>query len=298
MKKLLFLYNLHAGKGQARMKLPGILDALTQAGYLVTAYPTQGPGDAVQMAQRYGARYDRLVCCGGDGTLHEVVNGLMALPPEKRPVVGYLPAGTTNDFARNLDLPRGLENMARVAAAGCPRPCDVGRFQKDYFIYVAAFGLFSDVAYSTPQQSKNVLGHLAYVLKGVTELSSLKGYHLRVEHDKGVLEDDFVYGMFSNTVSVGGVIGLPKSEVALDDGLLEAVLVRMPKNPIEFQAAVRALVQQEYNESGGVMGLHSSKFTVTCEEPVPFTLDGEFGGEHTGVMIDDSPRAFTIVYGK
>ena len=298
MKKLLFIYNPHAGKGRVRGKLTGILNAFTRAGCLVTAYPTQGPEDASRVARDLAPEFDRLACSGGDGTLHEVISGLMELPQGSRPPVGYLPAGTTNDFARNLNLPKGMEEMAPLAATGEPRPVDIGRLGENYFIYVAAFGLFTDVAYNTPQQFKNAFGHLAYVLKGVSELKNLKGYPLRVEHDGGVLEGEYLYVMVSNTVSVGGLIGLPSDEVSLNDGLLEAVLVEKPQTVVQMNAIVYALAKQEYSENSGVIALHSSRFRIHCEETVPFTLDGEFGGEYAQADIHAVNTPIQIVCGK
>lgn len=299
MEKLLFIYNPHAGRGQVRSKLTGILNAFTKAGKLVTAYPTQGPGDAARTAKELSPGFDRVACCGGDGTLHEVVSGLMELPRDSRPPVGYLPAGTTNDYARNLHLPKSMEEMATLAAAGEPRPVDIGQLGERYFIYVAAFGAFTDVAYNTPQQFKNAFGHLAYVLKGAAELNStLKGYALRVEHDEGVLEGEYLYGMVSNTVSVGGILGLPSDEVVLDDGLLELVLVEKPKTVAQLNAVILALAKQEYNAESGVVGLHSSRFRITCDEAIPFTLDGEFGGEYSETEIAAVNTPVRIVYGK
>lgn len=297
MEKLLFIYNPHAGRGRARGKLAGMLNAFTRAGCLTTAYPTQGPGDAARAARDLAAQYDRLAVCGGDGTLHEVVTGLMDLPEKARPPIGYIPAGTTNDYARNLNLPREMEAMAALAASGEPRPVDLGRLGDRHFIYVAAFGAFTDVAYNTPQEFKNMFGHLAYVLKGVAELSGLKGYGLRLEHDGGVMEGEFLYGMVSNTISVGGIIGLPREEVALDDGLLEAVLVKMPRSVPQMNAAIRALARQEYSEEAGVIGLHSSRLCITSGEPLPFTLDGEFGGEPTQAEITAVEKPIRIVCG-
>lgn len=298
MKKLLFIYNPHAGKGRVRGKLTGILNAFTRAGCLVTAYPTQGPEDASRVARDLAPEFDRLACSGGDGTLHEVISGLMELPQGSRPPVGYLPAGTTNDFARNLNLPKGMEEMATLAATGESRPVDIGRLGENYFIYVAAFGLFTDVAYNTPQQFKNAFGHLAYVLKGVSELGSLKGYPLQVEHDGGVLEGEYLFGMVSNTVSVGGILGLPSDEVILDDGLLELILVEKPGSVAQMNAVIRALAKQEYDEDSGVVGLHSSHFRITCAQAVPFTLDGEFGGEHTDAEIAAVNTPVSIVCGE
>lgn len=298
MENLLFIYNPMAGKGQARPKLSGIINAFTRAGCLVTAYPTQARGDARRMVKELAPKFDRVAVCGGDGTLHEVMAGLMDLPKSARPPVGYIPAGTTNDYARNLGLPRGMEKMATLAATGEPRGVDLGKLGKEHFIYVAAFGVFTDVAYNTPQEAKNALGHLAYVLKGASELHNVKSYRLTIAHDEGVLEGDYLYGMVSNTISVGGLIGLPSDEVALDDGLLEAILVKMPQSVPEFNAAVRALARQEYSQESGVMVLHSSRFRITCAETVPFTADGEFGGEYKKVEISAVHTPVRIVYGK
>lgn len=298
MKKLLFIYNPHAGRGQAGGKLAGILDAFTRAGWLTTAYPTQSSGDALRITKEMAAGFDRVACCGGDGTLHEVVNGLMALPEGARPPLGYIPTGTTNDYARNLSLPPEMEDMATLAVSGTPRAVDVGRMGEEHFIYVAAFGAFTTVAYDTPQQFKNILGHLAYVLKGAAELAGLKSYRLRLEYDGGVREGDYLFGMVSNTVSVGGILGLPAEEVVLDDGLLEAVLVEMPESMSDLNNAILALARHEYGEDSGVIGLHSSHFHITCEEAVPFTLDGEFGGDHQEVAIDAVHTPVRIVFGE
>ena len=297
MDKLLFIYNPHAGKGQVGGKLATIINAFTQAGTLVTAYPTQGPGDAIRCARELAAGFDRVVVSGGDGTLHEVITGLMALPQDARPPIGYIPAGTTNDFARNLSLPKGVEKMAALAAAGNSRPVDVGRLGERHFIYVAAFGAFTDVAYNTPQQAKNALGHLAYLLQGISELANLKSYSLTIDHDEGRLEGNYLCGMVCNTVSVGGIIGLPSDQVALDDGLLEAVLVRTPLSMQDLNAALVALATQEYTQESGVTILHSSRFRITCGEAVPYTLDGEFGGEHTQAELEVIPTPIRIVYG-
>lgn len=297
MKPLLFIYNPHAGKGKVRSKLADILDGLTQEGWLVTARPTAGPGDATAIAAELGGHYERVVCCGGDGTLNETVTGLLALP--NPPVLGYIPAGTTNDFSRNLNLPRGMEQAAVTAASGFPRPCDMGRFNDRTFVYVAAFGAFTDVSYETPQNFKNMFGHLAYLLEGVSRLGSLKSYHLRVEHDGGTTEGDFIYGMVSNTVSVGGFRGMPQAQVKLDDGLFEALLIRTPRTAAELQGIVLALALQRPDESGGaVLGFHTAKITVTSEAPLAWTLDGEFGGEVAAASIENRKQAVSIVCGK
>ncbi len=296
MRQMLFIYNPHAGKGKVRAKLADILDGLTAAGWLVTVRPTTGPGDATAIAAELGAHYERVVCCGGDGTLNETVSGLLTL--RNPPVLGYIPAGTTNDFSRNLALPKGMGEAAAVAAAGFPRLCDMGRFNDRTFVYVAAFGAFTEVSYDTPQNFKNMFGHLAYLLEGVTRLTSLKTYTLRVEHDGGTVEGEFIYGMVSNTVSVGGFQGLPKEQVKLDDGLFEVLLVRAPKTAAELQGIVRALALQSTHESGGaVVGFHTAGLTITCASSMAWTLDGEYGGDPKVARIENRKQAVSIVCG-
>ena len=296
MKKLLFIYNLHAGKGQLKAHLSDVLDELTKAGWLVCVHPTQGPADATAAAKALGGAFDRVVCAGGDGTLHEVVTGLMT--QDCRPPIGYIPAGSTNDFARNLALPRSYRDMAAAAGAGVPRPVDVGRFNDRYFLYVAAFGAFTDVSYDTPQSLKNMFGHLAYVLEGVTRLASLQSYHLTVEHDGGALEGEYLFGMVCNTISVGGFQGPSSDEVRLDDGLFEVVLIKQPSNAGELQSIIRCLLQMGPDESGAVTCLRTGNLRLSGDQPIPWTLDGEYGGDPRRVEIENCCHGVTIVYGK
>ena len=297
MKRLLFIYNPQAGKGLIKPHLANVVDAFTKAGYLVTVWPTQGKADAARVAARQGWWYDRVVCCGGDGTLSETVSGLLTL--DVPPVLGYIPTGTTNDFAKNLGLPRGVEKAAVTAMEGTPRPCDMGRFNDRTFVYVAAFGVFTDVSYDTPQQFKSAFGHLAYVLEGATKLGDLgRGYHLTVEHDGGTLEGDFIYGMVTNTNSVGGFKVFPSDQVSLDDGVFEVVLVRQPKNVADLQDALVSLVRQSHEESRQVEAFHTSRLKVAAAEPLPWTLDGEYGGDPEVAKIENLHKAITLVWGK
>ena len=297
MKKLLFIYNTHAGKGLLRTRLAGALEAMTGA-WDVTVHPTRGAGDAAETARARAGEFDRIVCAGGDGTLHEVVNGLMALPPEARPEVGYIPAGTTNDFAKNLSLPKTLEDLAATAAAGVPRPVDVGRFNDSFFVYVAAFGAFTDVAYNTPQATKSLLGHGAYMLEGMTRIASIQAYPLTVEHDGGTETGEFCYGMVSNTISVGGFKGMPTQPVELDDGVFEVILVRQPQNPLQLQAIIKALLTMSPDEGGLVTSFRTSRLRIAGGQALPWTLDGEFGGDHAQVEIENCQKAVAIVHGQ
>lgn len=296
MKNLLFIYNPQAGQGRARGKLSDMVGVFVAEGYLPTVYPTQAAGDATELVRSIGKHYRRIVCCGGDGTLHEVVAALMEM--EKPPVLGYIPAGTTNDFSRNLDLPRDMAKAALVAAAGPTMACDMGRFNGRSFVYVAAFGAFTDVSYDTPQQFKNLFGHLAYVLEGIGRLGSIRNWKMKVEHDGGELEGEFIFGMVSNTRSVGGFQGWPAREVELDDGAFEVILVRAPQNPLELQAILQSVITQSPGEEGPVVGFHTKGLTLTCDEEVAWTLDGEYGGSHKSVRVENVQKALRLCYQK
>ncbi len=296
MKKLLFLFNPTSGTGAVKGHLPGILDAFTKEGWLTTAYPTQCRGDATRVAAELGGQFERVVCCGGDGTLNETIAGLLKL--ENPPVLGYIPAGSTNDFSRNLGLPKVLEEAAHVAVTGPVRRSDVGQFNERTFIYVAAFGAFTDVSYETPQEFKNMFGHLAYLMEGVSRLGSIKSYPVTLTHDGGTVEGDFFYGMISNTISVGGFKNPLATDVSLDDGLFEVLLIRRPKSLAELQSFVTTLQQKAPVDGGAILSFSTRSLQVTCPEPLPWTLDGEYGGSPLTVDISNRYQALDLVWGK
>ena len=300
MKKLLYIYNPTAGRRTAKASLSDVVEVFSRQGYEITVHPTQERGDATRTVLEDGGGFDRVVCCGGDGTLNETVQGLLALPADKRPVLGYIPAGTTNDFSRTLELPRTLPELAEAAGAGAPRPIDVGEAEGRPFTYVAAFGLFTDVSYSTPQANKNLLGHFAYLLEGMGRLASIPSYHMKVSTPEGKeVEGDFIYGMVGNTVSVGGLVNLPRDKVLLDDGRFEVILIRQPKTAKDWQSILTALTTLELSKDGegAVVGFSAGEVTFTCDAPVAWTVDGEFGGEQQITTVRNLPRALTIACG-
>ena len=284
MKKMLFIYNPNAGTGVLKPKLSDVLDIFVKAGYEVTVYPTQCYHDAMAKAESYTESYDVVVCSGGDGTLDEVVT---AMARRKDPVpIGYIPTGTTNDFANSLHISKDLLEAADTAANGVPFPCDVGVFNDDYFVYIAAFGLFTDVSYETKQSVKNVLGHLAYVLEGTKRLFNIPSYHIKITHDGETIEDDFVFGMVTNTRSVGGFKGLVNQSVSLNDGVFEVLLIRMPKTPLDLSNIISYMfLVEEPNEY--VYKFKASAIHFTSEESVDWVLDGEYGGARTEVTIEN-----------
>ena len=215
-KKMLFVYNPKAGKERIRSNLLDIIDIFAKADYEIVVHPTQKKGDAVQAVMDRSDEYDIVACCGGDGTLDEVVSGMWK--SKRRTTIGYVPAGSTNDFAVSLGIPSAMHEAAEGIVNGNEFQCDIGVMNEETFVYIAAFGLFTDVSYQTKQDVKNVLGHMAYILEGAKRLSEIRSYHLKVTTDEGVIEDDFVFGMVTNSRSVGGFKDITGKQILMDDG--------------------------------------------------------------------------------
>ena len=291
-KKLLFVFNPKSGKGLIKNYLVDIVDTMVKAGYEVTIYSTQAQGDAIKKVAEEAKNYDRVVCSGGDGTLDEVVTG-MNMSEVKVPI-GYIPAGSTNDFANSLGIPKDMVKASEVAVTGKEFPCDVGYFNGDTFVYVAAFGLFTEVSYKTSQQMKNVLGHAAYILEGAKQLRDIPSYVMQVEHDGEVFQDKFVYGMVTNSVSVGGFKGMTGPDVKLDDGVFEVTLIKSPKNPIELNAILGSLTNL-IDDTDMIYSFKTNEIKFTSAEKVAWTLDGEFGGEHDELVVKNLNKHIQII---
>lgn len=264
MKRMLFIYNPRAGKGEIRSRLSYILEEFSRADYEVVVHPTIGAKDATRMVQEYGDSFDMIVCSGGDGTLDEVVTG-MQTGRFTRPL-GYIPAGSTNDYASSLGIPKQMRNAARAIIHGTVYQCDLGRLNDSYFIYVAAFGMFVDVSYATPQDMKNTFGHMAYVFKGMQSLSSMKAYHLRYEADGVSGEGNFLLGMVTNSHSVGGFKGITGPDVTLDDGMFEVILFSMPALAVEYPSMLNSLVNQTPNKN--IIQFKTSKLEMWFDEEI------------------------------
>lgn len=291
-KKLLFIFNPCSGKGQIKNKLMEVIDIMVKAGYEVTIHSTQDREDAMQKVKNEAKNYDLVICSGGDGTLDEAVTGMMQ--SEKKVPLGYIPAGSTNDFANSLKIPKDIVKAAHVAVEGRKFPVDVGYFNGDSFIYIAAFGLFTDVSYQTSQELKNVLGHAAYILEGAKRLHNITSYKMRVEYDGNIIEDEFAYGMITNSVSVGGFKKLTGKNVLLNDGLFEVTLIRMPKNPVEWNEILGCLANLK-DDSELIYTFKTDCVKFLPEDVIPWTLDGEFGGEHKNVIVKNVHQALEIM---
>ena len=291
-KTLLFIVNPRAGKTRSMAPLFGAVAHFSEAGYLVSVRQTQGPGHAVELAAEEGGRFDRVVCFGGDGTLNETVSGLLRL--DAPPPLGYIPGGSTNDFAASLGLSPDPVEAARQITSSEGALLDVGRFNGRSFVYIASFGAFTRVSYSAPQSIKNDLGHLAYLLQGVKDLSSLRPYRATVTAGDETCDGRVLFGAVTNTTSVGGLRKLQKDKVVLDDGLFEMLLIPTPTTALELQALIRCLLLQDF-EGAGVIFRHVSAVTVQTPEAFPWTLDGEYGSGAEEITIVNERRKLNFL---
>ena len=302
MSKLLFIYNPNSGKGNIRKEISFILENLSIKGYEIRVFPTAKSGDAADMAKNEACNYDLLVCAGGDGTFNEVARGLMETEKSGKniPVIGYIPVGTVNDFATSLDIPKEAADAVDVILNGAEKTVDIGSFSVgensklySYFTYVAAFGAFTEVSYETSQDVKNVIGKAAYFLEGVKSLQKIRPYHLKISYDGNEVEDDFIFGMIANSKSVGGFKGITGPEVYLDDGEFDAIFVKTPKTPLDLQNIINSFILMDM-KTDNICHFHSGCIRVEADENLQWTLDGEAGGSHQIVSIDNHKQALTV----
>ncbi len=294
-RKLLLIVNPAAGRGAYRKEFADALKLLYEGGILPTVCFTVGRGDATNLARSLGPDYDLLACLGGDGTLSEVMAGLMQL--QEPPPLGYMPMGTSNDVATTLSIPKNnpIGAVKRILE-GTPHPYDVGGFgEKDYFAYIAAFGAFTEVSYATPQNQKKLLGHLAYVLQGAALLPKIEAYPTRVEYDDGVVEANLVYGSMSNSTSVAGFLRLPEEMVSLGDGLSELVLVKDPGNLAALSELADSVLSRRF-DSDKLLILHTKKASFTFDRPVPWTRDGEAGGSYEQIELCNYEAPICLIF--
>lgn len=290
-KKLLFIYNPRAGRGKVGGNLADIIEVFAKADYSVIAAPTLKSGDATTYARERDPDVELVVCSGGDGTLDETVTGVVE--SGFRTPIGYIPSGSTNDFGESLDISKDMVTAAETIVAGRSFECDLGVFNNDYFVYVAAFGLFTDVSYETKQSVKNLLGHGAYLLEGMKRIPFIRPFPMKVTYGDNVIEDEFAFGMVTNSFSVGGIKNITGKDVEMDDGLFEVTLIKMPKNPFDLNEILRGMLDREF-DSEFVYRFSASEITFESPEPTPWTRDGENGGSHTNVSIKNICRGIDI----
>ncbi len=293
MKRMLFIMNPFAGQKKVNKHLADILLEFSRADYEILTHITTAQGDAVAAAEKWGTYVDLVVCSGGDGTLNETITGMLRAGA-KAPI-GYLPAGTTNDFASSLGLSSNPLQAAQDILEGEPVVYDVGRFGSRYFSYVASFGAFTKSSYAVPQNIKNALGHTAYILGGISELSQIRKEHIRMEIDGRVVEDDFIFGAICNSLSIGGILNLDPKQVDLGDGKFEVLLVRTPRNLTEITECIAAVQNQTYN-CGMITFCSARKVKIYADPEMPWTLDGEREDGHGEVEAENLHHAVRLVH--
>lgn len=300
MKQLLFIVNPVAGRTQIRSHLYDIVEIFANYDYEITMHPTLGEHDARDTVRKKGNQYDLVVCAGGDGTLDQTITGMM-LGNIQTPL-GYIPCGTTNDFAKSIGIPKDAVRAARRAVKYKPHAIDIGALHgieadddaNDYFVYIASFGAFTDVAYSTPQDLKNTFGHTAYLMEAVKALTSLKSYHVTIEANDRQITGDYIFAMVCNSLSVGGFRAIGARDVEFDDGLFEVVLIRYPQSPLELQSILNSILLDQDNEKY-ITTFKTDHIIFHSDDPIPWDLDGEYGGDHTDVTIDIHKKAINLV---
>ena len=296
-KKILFLYNPNSGKGRIRKNLEAITDVFRGEGHLVDVYATKGPLDGQNKVYADAGNYDLVVCAGGDGTLSEVVSGMMEAP--RRVPIGFIPAGSTNDTRTGFGLPKDMVRAARVCLHGQEFQTDVGKLNEDYFTYVASLGSLSAVSCFTPQEMKRILGHGAYLVEGIRQLMKMESCDMTVEFDDKVIQGNFFLGMITNSMSVGGFEGITGGDVDLQDGLFEVSLLRRPRNLLEFNREVDLmLIHNKENRQildDVVVKLKTNKLIITSDTPIQWVRDGENGGKHKKAVIEVCRKAVTIM---
>lgn len=294
MKTVLFIFNPVAGTAKIRKNLYEIVDFYDENDCLVTFCPTRKLVEYVDGQGLDIRNFDIIVCSGGDGTLNMVAAFFQQQHLDKP--IAYVPSGSTNDYAYSIGIPDNINAALCNTLNGAVRRIDIGSFNGKYFLYVAAFGIFTKTSYSTPQKNKNMLGHMAYILEGVKQISEIRGYHMRIEvKDGAVLEGDYMLGLVTNTLSIGGFKNLLPRDIALDDGEFEVLMIRRPTNLVELHGIITAMLKEKIESNEYMTFVRTSKVIIHAEEKIAWTLDGEYGGEEQDVEIVNMERCLEIV---
>jgi len=294
LKKLLFIINPNSGKMRAKSYVLKIIQMFSKKGYVVTVYPTEKSGHGIEIAENYAKDFDLVVCCGGDGTLNEVVQGIMKSGANVP--VGYIPAGSTNDLATSIKLPKSIMKAADFAVSNPSRKYDLGLFDDvKYFNYIASFGAFTETSYNTPQSLKNSLGHLAYILEGAKSLGNIYSFDMKIHYDGNVIEDEFIFGAVLNTTSMGGIMRLNNQNINFNDGMFEVLLIRNPDNVADLTTTINCLMSQKF-DLDNVLLFPASEVTFECESPLDWSIDGELYKGSKNVNIKVIKDALNLIY--
>ena len=292
-KKLLLIVNPCSGRAKMYTELLKVVEVFSYADYLVSVYPTKSRGDATQYVEKLNHDdFDLIVVCGGDGTLNEVITGIMQtglnIP------LGYIPSGTLNEWSSGLKISRNIETAAKDITTGVETKLDIGRFDDKYFSYTASFGAFTSASYSAPQDIKNVLGQAAYFFEGIKSLTNIKPFHLKFTHENGVTEGDFLFGAISNSLSVGGIVKYDKTAVELNDGEFEVLLIRKPDNILKLQPLIDGILKRDFNREG-MDFFRTKNLTIEAMQEVSWTLDGEYAEGKEKMQVSNLHNAITLI---
>lgn len=289
-RNVLLIVNPCAGRTKSRAGTFDIVNKFSTNDYEFSIHTTTCRGDATNIVRKNYDDKQLVVCCGGDGTLNETINGVMDMP--NRLPIGYIPTGSTNDLATTLGIPTDINKATDLIMSGHTNSYDLGLFNNRYFSYVASFGAFTKSSYATSQKMKNRLGHMAYILNGLGELKNIRAVHMKIEYDGGVLEDDFMFGSISNSTSVAGLFRFKTEDVKLNDGIFELLLVK--KISLASVPVALGKIRAQQYDGKQIILLRTSKVKITSDESVAWTLDGEYGGAHKTVMIHVLEKAIDI----
>jgi YegS/Rv2252/BmrU family lipid kinase len=291
--KMLFIINPVAGRTHSKNNLQHIIELFKSHGYHVSVKKTSYRGHATELVMKHGENHDIIICNGGDGTLNEVISGVMRLG--KTINIGYIPSGTTNDFASSLNLSDKIETAAMTILSGKPRKVDIGLFGDNrYFSYIASFGAFTGSSYSTPQSYKNLIGHLAYVLDGMRDIPNIRPHHVRIEANGNTYEGDYLFGAVSNSISIGGLLKLDTNQVDLNDGLFEIILIKNPKTPLDLSRMLLSISKKEYSDKS-IQFIKAQEAVFYMDEVIPWSIDGEFEAGMNIVRIQNITNAISIM---
>lgn len=292
-KKLLLIVNPCSGKAKMKPNLMKVVQIFSNDGYRVTVYPTKAPADATNFAASLKeGEFDVIVVCGGDGTLNEVITGVMQSGITCK--IGYIPAGTLNEWSTGLKISKVITKAAADILDGKETTLDIGKFGEKYFTYTASFGAFTSASYATPQKVKNILGQAAYILEGVKSIAAIKSTHLKIEADDRVIEGDFLFGAISNSFSVGGVVKYKKDLVTLNDGLFEVFLIRKPDNILKIQPLIDGILKHKFDKEG-MEFFHAKNLTIYSENEIAWTLDGEFAPSKGEICVNNIHNAINFI---
>lgn len=292
-KKLLLIVNPCSGRAKMHTELLKVVEILSAADYAVTVYPTKCKGDATEYVLKLSPdEYGTIVVCGGDGTLNEVITGIMQAKIDLP--LGYIPSGTLNEWSSGLKISRNIEVAAKDITQNNKIALDIGKFGDKYFSYTASFGAFTSASYSAPQSVKNLLGQTAYFFEGIKSLGSIKPIHLKMTYEDGEIEGDYLFGAVSNSLSVGGIVNYSKSGVELNDGEFEVLLIKHPDNILKLQPVIDGILKKDFNREGFVF-FKTKSLVVESEKSLSWTLDGEFAETVGKFKIDNVHNAVTFI---